>query len=129
MRIVVIVLTLAFAIVVTWIAVANSSEQVRLSFAVTERDVSLAEVIFVAVFAGALFAGLLAVIEGLGVRMENLRLKRRLRRLQEELHDLRNLGLSAESIGESRARSASPSLPPSPPSKPAAPLAASSDET
>jgi hypothetical protein len=54
----------------------------------------MAEVIFGSVLAGVFFIGLLAVVEGITLRVENLRLKRRLHQLEEEILDLRNLAIS-----------------------------------
>lgn len=97
MRILLFILLAAFVVVVLWVALANASSQAQLSLGIGEtRDVSLAEVIVCGVVAGAFFTGFLAVIEGLSLRLENLRLRRRLRKLEEEVHDLRNIALTED---------------------------------
>ncbi|RMG47169.1 MAG: DUF1049 domain-containing protein [Acidobacteria bacterium] len=97
MRIAIFVLLAAFVVAVLWVALANASQEVdlRVGPGLSGRT-SLAQVIVGSVLAGALFTGLLAVIEGLSLRVERHRLRRRLRRLEEEIHDLRNLTLSGE---------------------------------
>lgn len=94
MRALLSVLILAFFVLLVWIAVANWNETVTVSLGFEKaREASLAVVIFASVGAGVLFIGVLALIEGLTLRVENLRLRRRLRRLEEETADLRNLAL------------------------------------
>lgn len=97
MRILLFILLAAFVVVVLWVALANASSTALLSLGIGEtREVSLAEVIVCGVVAGAFFTGFLAVVEGLSLRLENLRLRRRLRKLEEEIHDLRNIALGSE---------------------------------
>jgi uncharacterized membrane protein YciS (DUF1049 family) len=94
MRAVVIVLTLAFFTLLIWVAVANQNETVTVSLGFEKaRETTLATVIFSAAGAGVVFIGVLALIEGLSLRVENLRLRRRLRQLEDELTDLRNVAL------------------------------------
>ena len=103
MRVVLFVLLAVFVIVVLWVALANAGSPAELRLGIGEvRAVSLAEVIVCSVIAGALFTGLLAVIEGLSLRLENLRLRRRLRKIEEELHDLRNMALEGATAPPAR---------------------------
>ncbi len=97
MRLVLFVLLAAFVIVLLWIALANASEEVPLRVGFGEaRPVPVAGVIVGGVFAGALFTGILAVFEGIALRLENRRLRRRGKKLEEEVHDLRNMVFSEE---------------------------------
>ncbi|GEM_PF-6153716 len=97
MRAVVFGLVAAFVVLVLWVAFANASQVVTLSFGFggAPREVSLAWVILGGVLAGTIFIGVLAVIEGVVVRIDNLRLRRRVRKLEEEVADLRNMVLEA----------------------------------
>ncbi len=101
MRAFVFVLVAAFVVLVLWVAFANASQVVTLTFGLGggPREVSLAWVILGGVLAGTIFIGVLAVIEGVVVRLENLRLRRRVRRLEEEVADLRNMVLEAPGEG------------------------------
>lgn len=96
MRVLIFLLAAGFAIVVLWVALANAGQEVTLTLgtAGATRTLSMAEVIFGSVLAGVFFIGLLAVVEGITLRVENLRLKRRLHQLEEEILDLRNLAIS-----------------------------------
>jgi uncharacterized integral membrane protein len=94
MRALVAVLILSFVVLVSWLMAANWNEKVTVALGFREaRDASLALVIAASVLGGILFIGVLALIEGLTLRVENLRLRRRLKRLEEEVADLRNLAL------------------------------------
>jgi hypothetical protein len=96
MRVLIFLLAAGFAIVVLWVALANAGQEVTLTLGAggVTRTLSMAEVIFGSVLAGVFFIGLLAVVEGITLRVENLRLKRRLHQLEEEILDLRNLAIS-----------------------------------
>ena len=96
MRILIFLLAAAFAVIVLWIALANAGQEVTLTLGSggSTRTLSMAEVIFGSVLAGVFFVGLLAVVEGLTLRVENLRLKRRVHQLEEEVLDLRNLAMA-----------------------------------
>jgi hypothetical protein len=96
MRVLIFLLAAGFAIVVLWVALANAGQEVTLTLGAggATRTLSMAEVIFGSVLAGVFFIGLLAVVEGITLRVENLRLKRRLHQLEEEILDLRNLAIS-----------------------------------
>ncbi|MCU0223197.1 MAG: LapA family protein [Acidobacteria bacterium] len=96
MRVLIFLLAAGFAIVVLWVALANAGQEVTLTLGAggVARTLSMAEVIFGSVLAGVFFIGLLAVVEGITLRVENLRLKRRLHQLEEEILDLRNLAIS-----------------------------------
>ncbi|MDH3284844.1 MAG: LapA family protein [Acidobacteriota bacterium] len=96
MRALVLILIAAFVILVLWVALANATQTVTLSLGFGwHGEASLAQVIFGAVLAGVVFTGLLAVIEGLALRVDRRGLQKRLRRLEEEIHDLRNAALHA----------------------------------
>jgi TRAP-type C4-dicarboxylate transport system permease small subunit len=96
MRILSFLLAAGFAIVVLWVALANAGQEVTITLGTggVSRTLSMAEVIFGSVLAGVFFVGLLAVVEGITLRVENLRLKRRLHQLEEEVLDLRNIAIS-----------------------------------
>ncbi|MBP7146138.1 MAG: LapA family protein [Acidobacteria bacterium] len=98
MRVAIAVLLVVFVLLVLWVALANASAPVvdlSLGFG-KSREASLPQVILGGVLAGALFVGLLAVVEGLTLRVENLQLRKRVRRLEEEVYDLRNLALTGK---------------------------------
>lgn len=97
MRILIAVLTIAFVLLLISAALLNHQEMVRLNLGegsgqlAAERHLSW--VLVGATLAGALFMGLVAVLEGLHLRLTNGRLRRQVRRLTEELEDLRSLPL------------------------------------
>lgn len=96
MRALIFALAAAFVILVLWVALANAGQVVSLRLGLGEpKNINLAQVIFGAVMAGALFVGILALIEGLTLRVENMRLRRKMRQLEEEILDLRNLALQS----------------------------------
>ena len=95
MRAVLFGLLAAFVIVLLWVALANAAAEVELSLGFGDpRELPLAAVIVGAVIAGTIFTGVLAVIECLALRLENRRLRKQIKRLEDEVHDLRNLALT-----------------------------------
>ena len=119
MRTLIMLLMAAFVILALLVSLAHADQLVAidLGFGLVG-ETSLGKVIFVSVVAGVLFTGLVAVIEGLALRLERRGLRRRLRRLEEELHDLRNLALREREDGDRPA-----------PAGPRAVPASESDET
>jgi uncharacterized integral membrane protein len=110
MRAVVFILIVAFVLLVFWIALVNGAEVVLRLGPGWSAAAPLGNVILAAVFAGVFFTGVLAVIEGLALRLDRRRLRRRLKSLEEELHDLRNIGLRAAELQP--ARTARPAVAP-----------------
>lgn len=97
MRVVLFVLLGSFMVVLLWVALANANADVPLSLGIGEpRIVPVAGIVVGGVIAGTLFTGILAVIEGIALRLANRRLRRKLRKLEEEIHDLRNLAFTEE---------------------------------
>jgi uncharacterized integral membrane protein len=98
MRILIAVLTIAFVLLLVAVALLNHEESVRLNLGEGSGQIAperpLPWVLVGATMAGVLFMGLVSVLEGLHLRLTNGRLRRQLRRLQEELEDLRGLSLS-----------------------------------
>lgn len=96
MRALIFALAAFFVVLVLWVALANGGQEVPLRIGLgAPRNTNLAQVIFGGVMAGSLFVGVLALIEGLTLRVENMRLRRKLRQLEEEILDLRNLALQS----------------------------------
>ncbi len=97
MRIAIVVALVAFFLLLLWLAFANGSAEAPLSLGLGEvRQVPVAGIVTMSAIAGALFVAVLALVEGLALRLENRRLRRRLDKLEEETHDLRNLALAED---------------------------------
>lgn len=110
MRALVVILIVAFVIAVLWVTLANATQTVTLNLGFGwSGEASLAQVIFGAVLAGVTFTGLLALIEGLALRVDRRGLRKRLHRLEEEVHDLRNAALRAGGSGDAAADAGAPS--------------------
>ncbi len=94
MRTVIMLLLAAFVILSLLVSLAHADQRVAidLGFGLVG-ETSLGKVIFVSVVTGVLFAGLISVIEGLALRLERRGLRRRLQKLEQELHDLRSIAL------------------------------------
>lgn len=105
MRALMLALIVALVVLVAWVGFANWGQTVTVNFGFQKvHDTSLAMVIFVATVAGVVFIGTIALIEGVTLRVENMRLRRRLRRLEDEITDLRNLALQSSAASPSAPR-------------------------
>ena len=93
MRILILILTVLFATALIAVMLMNSGEIANVKLwndpSYEYRDVPLGIVLFFAVFAGFVFTGVVAVIEGMRTRLDNARLQRRVRRIQQELDSIR----------------------------------------
>lgn len=124
MRALIFVLIVVFVLLAFWIALVNGSYVLLRLGPGWEARAPLGNVILASVFAGVFFTGILAVVEGLALRLDRRRLRKRLRSLEEELHDLRNLGLRA-----ARGAGGSAGPPPGSPGPRPAPDRGAADET
>lgn len=89
MRIVIATLSIVFAALVIVVSIINYPVRVTVSLwpdlpQYTFTDVSVSWVIFASAFAGSLFMGIIAILEGSKIRLSNARLRAQIRRLQQE---------------------------------------------
>lgn len=108
MRILIATLSIVFAACVIVVAFINSAERVTVKLWPESADyiypgTSVSWVIFFSAFAGIVFMGIIAILEGSKTRLSNARLRAQIRRLQQELATLkrqtmgeRDRGLSIE---------------------------------
>jgi uncharacterized integral membrane protein len=118
MRILIAVLTIAFVLLLISAALLNHQEMVRLNLGEGSGQLAperhLSWVLVGATLAGALFMGLVAVLEGLHMRLTNGRLRRQVQRLTDELEDLRSLPLREAADGVAAGLPAHAPPPPAP---------------
>ena len=105
MRALIALLTVLFTVAVLGVTVMNASETVtlRLWWDDPQReyhDVPVGALLLGAAFAGFVFTGIVAVLEGMKTRLDNARLNRKVRRLQQELDAIRTPALSLPSDEE-----------------------------
>ncbi len=96
MRALIAILTLLFVTVVIGVMLLNASETVTLRLwwdtpgsEADSYELPLGVVILGAIAMGFLFTGIVAIVEGLMIRLENRRLTRTIRELRRELDELR----------------------------------------
>ena len=96
MRILIALLTILFVLLLVTLTLLNLHEHADLSlwFGPDEPpDIPLSWILWGCTLSGVVFMGLIAVLEGLHLRLANGRLRRQVNNLQEELDDLRSLPL------------------------------------
>ncbi|MEW5807403.1 MAG: LapA family protein [Acidobacteriota bacterium] len=105
MRLLVIILTVFLFVLIVAFTLFNLSERVNVSIFFTEpyiySDVPLFLVVIFAVLFGAIYTGIIALVEGMNLRLNNMRLKKTIKRMESELDYLRNLSISEISREES----------------------------
>jgi hypothetical protein len=107
MRIVISTLSILFAAMVIIVSIINYTEHVTVKLwpdqvQYTYADTSVSWVIFFSAFAGSLFMGIIAVLEGSKTRLSNARLKTQVRRLQQEIQTLKRQPGEVPARGTSR---------------------------
>lgn len=95
MRVLVIVLSLVSIVVLGGFALTNLSTRVPVTLLNTQYpDVPLYLVVILAVSAGVVLTGVIAVAEGANIRLANRRLRREIHKLETEINYLRTQGPS-----------------------------------
>ena len=102
MRIVIATLSILFAVAVVGVALMNP-EPITLVLwpgdpQYSYPDTPVSAVIFLSAFAGFVFTGIIAILEGGKTRLANRRLRAQSRRLQQELEALRRPSLDLGSV-------------------------------
>ncbi len=86
MRLLVIVMTLLLAIGILMFTTTNLETRVPITLMKTlHPDVRLIAIVFVAILTGIVYAGVIAIAEGMSLRIANRRLRREIQRLEAEL--------------------------------------------
>jgi uncharacterized integral membrane protein len=86
MKLLVIVMTLLLAIGILMFTTTNLETRVPITLLKTSHpDARLIAIVFVAILTGIVYAGVIAIAEGMSLRIANRRLKREIQRLEAEL--------------------------------------------
>ena len=96
MRLLLLVITIV-VLAFVFFGALNSEERVSINLGMTTYDdVPLYRTVFLAFAVGALFVGIIGLVEGTTLRLANRRLRRDLHKLETEAHFLRTQGSGAE---------------------------------
>jgi len=96
MRLLLLVITI-IVLAFVFFGALNSEERVSINLGMTTYDdVPLYRTVFLAFAVGALFVGIIGLVEGTTLRLANRRLRRDLHKLETEAHFLRTQGSGAE---------------------------------
>lgn len=98
MRLLVVLLTLVLFILILAFTVFNLNEKVDVQLFLTEpyayQDIPLFLIVIFSILFGAIYTGLIAIVEGMNLRMNNARLRKTIKRLEGEVERLKNLIIS-----------------------------------
>jgi uncharacterized integral membrane protein len=99
MRLVFTLLFLALMVFFMIFAWQNQEEQVRVVFGGWEsRDLPVFLLILLSFGAGVVITSIIGIVEGMRIRMTNVKLRRKLKKLETEVDSLRNLPLGGPAV-------------------------------
>ena len=98
MRLLVVILTLALFVFIIAFTLFNLNEKVEVQLFLTEpyiyHDIPLFLIVIFSILLGAFYTGIIALLEGMNLRLNNAKLRKTIRKLEEELDGLKNVLIS-----------------------------------
>ena len=98
MRLLVVILTLVLFVLIIAFTIFNLNEKADVQLFLTDpyiyHDIPLFLIVIFSILFGAFYTGIIALLEGMNLRLNNARLKKTIRKLEGELDGLKNVIIS-----------------------------------
>jgi uncharacterized membrane protein YciS (DUF1049 family) len=98
MRLLVLILTLVLFVLIIAFTIFNLNEKVDVQLFLTDpytyHDIPLFLIVIFSILFGAFYTGIIALLEGMNLRLNNARLRKTIKKLESELDGLKNVIIS-----------------------------------
>ncbi len=98
MRLLVVILTLILFVLIIAFTLFNLNEKADVQLFLTEpyvyHDIPLFLIVIFSILFGAFYTGLIALMEGMNLRLNNARLRKTIKKLENEIDGLKNVIIS-----------------------------------
>lgn len=104
MRFLVVILTLVLFILIIAFTIFNLNEKVDIQLFLSDpyayHDIPLFLIVIFSILFGAFYTGIIALLEGMNLRLTNARLRKTIKKLESELDGLKNVIISQSHTDE-----------------------------